>query len=93
MISNVFTYKIINKTVKDFNSITIKLEKPNGIVKLVGNTNIKIPAEKTFQGTLFIEIKATEVNDDKMKIKLGFYNNGKLIETTKTTFLGPRTFN
>ena len=93
MISNVFTYKIINKTVKDFDNITIKVEKPVGLVKLVGNTNIKIPAEKTFQGTLFIEIKATEVNDDKMKIKLGFYNNGKLIETTKTTFLGPRSFN
>lgn len=93
MISNVFTYKIINKTVHDFDNITIKLEKPEGVVKIVGNTHITIPAEKSFQGTLFIEIKAKELQDDKMKVKLGFYNNGKLIETTKTTFLGPRSFN
>lgn len=92
MISNVFTFKVINKTANDFENITIKLEKPNGVVKIVGNKNITIPAEKTYQGTLFIEIKAKELNNDKMKIKLGFYSNNKLIESTKTTFLGPRTF-
>lgn len=92
IISNVFTYKIINKTVKDFDNITIKLEKPDGEVKLVGNTHIIILAEKSFQGTLFIKINAKDLHEDKMKIKLGFYNDGKLIETTTTTFLGPRSF-
>lgn len=93
IISNLFTYKIINKTVNDFDNITVKLENHSGIIKLIGNKNISIPAEKTFQGNMFIEIKQSEIKADKIKIKIGFYNKGKLIETTKTTFLGPRSFN
>lgn len=93
VISNLFTYKIMNKTVKDFDNITIKLENQSGEIKLIGNKHISILAEKTFQGNMFVEIKQSEIKADKIKIKIGFYNNGKLIETTKTTFLGPRSFN
>ena len=93
VISNVFTYKIVNKTVKDFDKVTIKLEKPEGIIKLVGNTHITVKKEALFQGNMFIEIPVSLVKKDKMKIKIGIYNDGKLIETTTTTFLGPRSFN
>jgi polyferredoxin len=92
-ISNVFTYKIINKTVDDFENVTIQLEDITGEIKLVGNPNLKIPKEGTLKGTLFIELKPNLIKGDKMKVKIGIYNNGKLIETTKTTFLGPRSFN
>ncbi|NHN24443.1 cytochrome c oxidase accessory protein CcoG [Flavobacterium jejuense] len=93
VISNVFTYKIVNKTVKNFDNVTIKLEKPEGTIRLVGNTHITVKKEALFQGTLFIEIPTSLVKKDKMKIKIGIYNDGKLIETTTTTFLGPRSFN
>jgi cytochrome c oxidase accessory protein FixG len=92
-ISNVFTYKIINKTVSDFENVTIQLEDIAGEIKLVGNPNLKIPKEGTLKGTLFIELKPNLIKGDKIKVKIGIYNNGKLIETTKTTFLGPRSFN
>lgn len=93
VISNVFTYKIVNKTVKDFENVTIKLEKPEGVIRLVGNTNITVKKEALFQGNMFIEIPASLIKKDKIKIKIGVYNDGKLIETTTTTFLGPRSFN
>ncbi|WP_445457828.1 cytochrome c oxidase accessory protein CcoG [Flavobacterium sp. HNIBRBA15423] len=93
VISNVFTYKIVNKTVKDFENVTIKLEKPEGVIRLVGNTNIIVKKEALFQGNMFIEIPASLIKKDKIKIKIGVYNDGKLIETTTTTFLGPRSFN
>lgn len=92
-ISNVFTYKIVNKTVKDFDNVTIKLEKPEGTIRLVGNTHINVKKEALFQGNMFIEIPVSLVKKDKMKIKIGIYNDGQLIETTTTTFLGPRSFN
>ncbi|MFC4740750.1 cytochrome c oxidase accessory protein CcoG [Flavobacterium ponti] len=92
-ISNIFTYKIINKTVKDFDNVTIKLEKTKGTIKLVGNPNIKVKKEGLYQGTLFIEINKALITQDKMKIKIGIYNEDKLIETATTTFLGPRSFN
>jgi len=93
VISNVFTYKIVNKTVKDFENVTIKLEKPEGVIRLVGNTNIIVKKEALFQGNMFIEIPVSLIKKDKIKIKIGVYNDGKLIETTTTTFLGPRSFN
>lgn len=92
-ISNIFTYKIINKTIKDFENVTIKLENIDGTIKLVGNPAIKIKKEGLFQGTLFVEINKTLITDDKMKIKIGIYNDDILIEKTTTTFLGPRSFN
>jgi hypothetical protein len=92
-ISNVFTYKIINKTVNDFDNITIQLEEPKGRIQLVGNPKLRIPKEGTLKGTMFIEINPSLIQGDKMKIKIGVYNEGKLIETASTTFLGPRSFN
>lgn len=93
VISNVFTYKIVNKTIKDFEHVTFKLEGIDGTIKLVGNTHIVIKKDELFQGNMFVEIPLEEIKGDKIKIKIGVYNDGELIETTKTTFLGPRTFN
>jgi cytochrome c oxidase accessory protein FixG len=92
VISNVFTYKVVNKTVNDFKNVSFKLEKIEGTIRLVGNSHVEVKEGALFQGTMFIEIPIQEVKEDKMKIKIGVYNDGKLIETTTTTFLGPRSF-
>jgi len=92
-ISNIFTYKIINKTVKDFDSVYFKIVSPKGIIKMVGNPYVKVKGEGLAQGTLFIEINPAFLEGDKTKVKIEVYNNKELIETTKTNFLGPRSFN
>lgn len=92
-ISNVFTYKIVNKTTKEFANVHFKLVKPQGTVKLVGNTTFKVPKEGMAQGTMFIEINPAFLKGDKTKITLEVYNGERLIETETTNFLGPRTFN
>ncbi|MFD2892715.1 cytochrome c oxidase accessory protein CcoG [Flavobacterium chuncheonense] len=92
VISNVFTYKVVNKTVNDFKNVSFKLEKIEGTIRLVGNSHVEVKEGALFQGTMFIEIPIQEVKEDKMKIKIGVYNDGKLIESTTTTFLGPRSF-
>ena len=92
-ISNIFTYKIVNKTVRDFDSVYFKLATPKGTVKMVGNPYIKIKKEGLVQGTLFIEINPAFLEGDKTRVKIEIYNNKELIETTKTNFLGPRSFN
>ncbi len=92
-ISNIFTYKIVNKTVKDFDSVYFKLVEPKGTIKMVGNPYVKVNKEGFAQGTLFIEINPAFLEGDKTKVKIEVYNNKKLIETTDTNFLGPRSFN
>ena len=92
-ISNIFTYKIINKTVRDFDSVYFKIKSPKGTIKMVGNPYVKVSKEGLAQGTLFIEINPAFLEGDKTKIKIEVYNKDELIETTNTNFLGPRSFN
>ena len=92
-ISNVYTYKVINKTIKDFNEVNFKIMNPKGTIRNVGGSNVMISREGTSQGTLFIEIDQALLDGDKTKVTIGVYNGNELLETTTTNFLGPRTFN
>lgn len=91
-ISNIYTYKIINKTNIDFKDVHFKLTGIKGILTVVGKKDITIPKQGMNEGTLFIEINKFILNSDKTKIKIEVYNGNKKIETAKTNFLGPRSF-
>lgn len=93
IISNVYTYKVINKTVNAIDSVHFELLEPKGGISTVGNKNFKINKEGLAEGTLFIEIDKALLKNNRNKVKLGVYSGEKLIETTTTTFLGPRSFN
>lgn len=92
-ISNVYTYKIVNKTVKEYNNIQFRLIKPKGEVKMVGENTVKISREGMSQGTLFVEINQAFLEGDKTEIEIGVFDGNKLIERKKSNFLGPRSFN
>lgn len=92
-ISNVYTYKIVNKTVRDYDNIQFRLIKPKGEVKMVGKNTIKISREGMSQGTLFVEINPAFLEGDKTEIEIGVFDGNKLIESEKSNFLGPRSFN
>lgn len=92
VISNIFTYTIINKTTEEIDHVKIRLKSHDGKVILVGNDHIKVPAENMAKGTLFIEMKLKDLDKDKTKIILEVYNKDRVIETTTTNFLGPRQF-
>jgi len=91
-ISNVFTFKILNKTNKDIENVELKLLSHEGKIKLVGHETLFIPAQGMAKGTLFLQIKASALNGDKNKVKIGVYRNNKRIETATTNFLGPRSY-
>jgi cytochrome c oxidase accessory protein FixG len=92
-ISNVYTYKIVNKTVHDFEDIHFVLLNRKGKIRMVGQDHFAVKREGISQGTLFIEINQYLLDDEKTKIKIGVFNGNHLIEKTKTNFLGPRSFN
>ncbi|RRJ92630.1 cytochrome c oxidase accessory protein CcoG [Paenimyroides tangerinum] len=92
-ISNVYTFKIINKTAKDYDNVTIKLVKPEGKVILVSKDKIKLEKEGMAQGTFFIEIPSSSIESDKTKLEIDILNGEEVIDKTTTTFLGPRSFN
>src|SRR5690625_7200098 len=54
--SNVYTYKLINKTTRDIDSVHFKLLSHKGEVKIVRDEYFKVEGQEYAEGTLFIEI-------------------------------------
>lgn len=92
-ISNIYTYKVVNKTEKDFDNVYFKLIDPKGTIKLVGNPHFKVKRQALTEGTMFIEINPAFLKGDKTILKIEVYNGTDLIDTESTNFLGPRSFN
>lgn len=93
VISNVYTYKLINKTNNDIYNVSLKLLSHKGELKLVSTSaTFVVPGQGMAEGTIFVEINNAALSGDRNKIKIGVYQNDKLIETTTANFLGPRSF-
>lgn len=92
IISNVYTFKVINKTSLDVNDVSFKLVSHKGKIELVTHKDFVIPKQGLAEGTLFIEIHSSLMGKDKIELKIGVYSGDRLIETAKTNFLGPRSY-
>lgn len=94
IISNVYTYKLINKTTEEKEDVSFKLISHEGLIKLVSTQEeFDVPENGLAEGTMFIEINNSLLTGDRNELKIGVYVNGELIETTTTNFLGPRSYN
>ncbi|MGB5170614.1 MAG: cytochrome c oxidase accessory protein CcoG [Eudoraea sp.] len=93
IISNVYTYKLVNKTSKDIEDVSFKLISHKGEINLVSYTSFTVPAQELAEGTLFIEINNAALSGDKDNLKIGVYSGNNLIETTTARFLAPRSYN
>jgi cytochrome c oxidase accessory protein FixG len=91
-ISNIYTFRIINKTNNDFDDIHFKLHGTKGTINVVGQNDFIVLKQGMAEGTLFIEIDQYLLNSDRTKIKIDVYDNNTIIETTTTNFLSPRSF-
>ncbi|SEB74289.1 cytochrome c oxidase accessory protein FixG [Tenacibaculum sp. MAR_2009_124] len=92
IISNIYTYKIINKTTHKIDDVSYKLISHKGKIETVTHQNFVIPNQGLAEGTLFIELHQSQMKKEKEKLTIGVYSGGKLIETTNTNFLGPRSY-
>ncbi len=92
IISNVYTYKLVNKTTEDITDVHFELLSHQGKIEQVTHKNFIVPKQGIAEGTLFIEVNASALSGDKDKLKIGVYSNNTLIETTYAAFLGPRSY-
>ena len=91
-ISNIYTFKIINKTNDDFDDIHFKLVGIKGTLKVVGQQDFIVTKQGMNEGTLFVEINQYLLESDKTKLKIEVYNHNKKIDKATTSFLSPRSF-
>jgi cytochrome c oxidase accessory protein FixG len=92
IISNVYTFKVINKTTKEIEDVSFKLLSHKGEIKVVTHRNFVVDRQGSAEGTLFIEINSALLKKDHLTLKIGVFCGNELIETTKATFIGPRSY-
>ncbi|GER58094.1 cytochrome c oxidase accessory protein CcoG [Patiriisocius marinus] len=92
IISNVYTFKLVNKTVDDIENIHFELLSHKGTIKLVSHDDFTIAGQGLAEGTLFVEVDARALSGDKDRLEIGIYSGDDLIETTTAAFLGPRSY-
>ncbi len=87
-ISNVYNIKIVNKTHEEM-PLEIKLISQEGEIKMAGNKMI-VKDQDMFESTFLLYIPKEKIKDDKTEVVFGIYSNNELIESYKTSFVGPR---
>ena len=88
-IQNLINILFINKS---FDPIELEVKVrniPTAIIQQVGKPGIKLGPNSTFEGIFFVTIPLADLHDPKTPIIIDVYQNGKLVETTETNFLGP----
>ncbi|MGY6560902.1 MAG: cytochrome c oxidase accessory protein CcoG [Luteibaculaceae bacterium] len=86
-ISNLYNYKLINKSNRDI-EYTFKVNHPAATLMMIGSDNV-LPRQGVSEGAIFVYIDKEHVQN-RDKIKFEIYNEkGKLIQTVKSNFIGP----
>ncbi len=91
-ISNVYDFEINNKTNTDL-PIEFKVvggfDHGNAVVEIIGNKHPIAKANDKVSGKFFIKATKSDIEKRKSKVLIEVYSDGKLVDKTKTNFLGP----
>ncbi|MDO9261644.1 MAG: FixG Ig-like domain-containing protein, partial [Flavobacteriaceae bacterium] len=88
LITNIYTFNLVNKTTHDMEQLSFQLISHKGKIEVIGNL-ISLKKQSLSKGTIFIKINAVDLSSSKEKLTIGVYSNNQLIDTFKTNFLGP----
>ena len=86
-VSNLYNYKVVNKTNRDL-PIEFRLIEGNGDIQFVGRVN-ELSKASMIEGTFFILMDRAELHGVKNNIKVGVFSNGELVDEVSTSFMGP----
>ena len=89
-IENLYTLKLVNKTMREL-PVELKLEGSPGQLEVMGEKNLLVPAGKLLETSVLIQLQPADLTGGTTKLKVGVYSSGKLMQTVKTVFVGPRT--
>ncbi len=89
-IVNLYNYKLINKTSGDIHNVTIKVTNiKDAVLKPIPDKIDLIPKFGRATGNIIVTIPVSEMKGYKTPIKFQVLADGKIVDVTKTNFLGP----
>ncbi len=87
-LSNLYSYKLLNKTYAD-KDISFKLENLKGEIRLITTKQIHVRKESDASGEMFILLDKKDVRQRKTELEIGVWEGNKKLQTIETSFLGP----
>jgi len=89
-VSNLYNFKIVNKTFEDIDA-EIRMIDGEGEIQIIGQQqDFVIPSEALAEGTFFLIRDMAKIDDRETDLKLGIFNKeGLLLDEVKTSFLAP----
>lgn len=90
VITNLYTYKVLNKRNEPVEFDIRMLEPATASVEIVGQLNPVIETKELAKGSMFVLIPREDVAGPEGKITFGLYLNGELIDRISTQFYGPK---
>ncbi|MBC8374515.1 MAG: cytochrome c oxidase accessory protein CcoG [FCB group bacterium] len=86
--TNLYTIKVLNKTFEDL-PIRLELLEPEGTLTMVGS-DLEISGQDKTEGAFFVDLSGDLLDGTEAKLKIAVYSGDRLLETVKTSFMGPR---
>lgn len=87
--TNLYNYKIINKTNEDLTGLHIEMLSDKGYIEFIGGDSLMLPKQGAIEGAMFVVFDSTEIGKLKTDIEIGVYDGDELLETMEATFFGP----
>jgi cytochrome c oxidase accessory protein FixG len=87
-LSNLYNAQIMNKSQKDM-TLTMHVDEGHGDIRLVGNSQtVSVSSGEKSEVVFFIEMDKDNIKKRKTELKVVIMQDGIVLETLKTTFLG-----
>lgn len=87
-LTNLYTYKLINKTTKDI-PVSLRIATPGAELEPVGKAPEIILKGKRAEGAFFVVMPKKLLQGRKTPIVFEVWSEGKKMDTVKSSFMGP----
>ncbi len=87
-LSNLYTIKVVNKTLKDI-PLSLRIENAPGRIIEADGKEIRVEKEGQGKGSFFIVFPKNYISKRKTPVTVGLYEGEKKITSIKTNFMGP----
>jgi cytochrome c oxidase accessory protein FixG len=89
-LSNIYNFSLVNKSTVPI-KIDYKLESHNGRIKHI-EENIPVEVGHVGKGTFLVIISKDQLDSSNTPIVIGMYKGGEQVDTYKSSFVGPNSF-
>ncbi len=89
-ISNLYNIQFINKQNEAF-PIRLELTSHEGTVEMIGEQELRIPAQGFIKSVFFVKIDPKELDSRKTNVKIKVLSGDREIDMVTTAFMGPKT--